>query len=212
MSDMHNESDEGVERLIRAELARSHAAARPDPAIARSLHATMRARTAATRRGALATLFAVRIPAYQALAGAMAVALLFVLLRPSPEAAAPIVREQIVHVPVRDTVYVPAQQSPVIASSGAPARATSRDEGRSHARRDDDRRSGNGVARRDDEPSRALATRSPRRTKDSSISKPDVERPNPFGGLDNVQLLAHQRRGVTLAEDTAYRRFTFAIN
>jgi hypothetical protein len=218
MSDMHR-TDEELEGLIRAELARTQTSAHPDRAIARDLHAAMRSKHERNRPRGLAAIFTMRIPAYQAMLGVAAVALLLVVLRPTVDVPAPVIERTVVHVPVRDTVVVSA--APVAIVSHSAGETDDPPYRRVLPSRSERRSIGRGVLRRDERPradsrtslaSRTASSHRSRAPKDSAIEKPHVDRPNRLGGLANIQLLAHQRRGVTLVEDTAHRRFTFAVN
>jgi hypothetical protein len=208
-------------RATRVTLEREVLAARPDPATALRLHAALRSRSAshrsAGRAGASRVIAAVlgwRIPAYQALAGVVAIATLLLVVRPVDEVRVPVVRREIVTVPVRDTIVItreaPEQRvttdATMIAAAHPGQAAAQRVERPKHAER-----SRNGD--RSDERADAVGSGVRQRArKDSMIAKPDDVRPNRFVGLDNIPMLAQQRRGVTIAEDTSYRRFTFAVN
>jgi hypothetical protein len=212
----------------RSELARS--SPMPDPAIARDLHAALRARSTPRRLSMFSALFTARIPAYQAVL-AIAAAVLIVVLTDGGTSrsagAAPAERrnahaEKEAVAALGDTGMRTtsddavekrglAERARPIASlrpprAGAVTAATVR---RSAGSRDAARRASSVGARAD---ARAPSLRSGRIPKDSAIAKPNIEHPNHLGGLDNMRLLAHQRRGVTLSEDTAYRRFSFAVN
>ena len=216
----------------RAELRRTQRVARPDHAIIDNLHATMRGKHAVARETLLSRLMSLRVPVYQAALGAAAVAFLLLMLRPAQQISPPIVTREIVEVPARDTIVLSAdsqgekresvaERDALLAGDGpgasgvirggraafqsaAHSTKSSRDS-RDHATASHERR----------EPADRDAMHSGRRL-GSLTSTPadmiDVGRRNHFVGLDNVPLLAHQRRGVTLSEDTAYRRFTFAVN
>lgn len=154
-----------------------------------------------------------RVPAYQALAGAVALVALVLVARPGGEISVPVIQRQVVTVPVRDTIVVvrevPATSSDATLIAAAHPTRHSRQPRAARAGRAQTERQRDAESRDD----RSLAATPPRRLrKDSTIIKPEVERPNSFVGLDNVLLLAHQRRGVTIAEDTSHRRFTFAVN
>ncbi|MBC8145292.1 MAG: hypothetical protein H7X80_06875, partial [bacterium] len=182
-----NDRIDSTLNAARAELARSRDSLRPDPEIIRDLHASMSAHRADTRSSFFARFVAIRIPVYQACIGAVAVALLVLALRPSMQQPEAIIRQQIVHVPVYDTVVVAQpqagdhDQSPLTAEH---VDATSRID--RHDSSIGKKRSG-GVARN----ATGVSIQQKHNRDDSSVRKHRASKPNTFVGLANVALLEH---------------------
>jgi hypothetical protein len=181
----------------------------PEPAshIRRDLHGVMRQQNRRTAEvfSPLSRLLMLRIPAWQAGLAMAFVAVVMMLSSGQPQPSTPQVIERIVH--------VPAPSAPTPASTAAidrdelaqqiadsiieKVRAEMRTEGPRQAQQHVHRKRARDTS---SEPVPAVASSEPVRQSD-----------NRYVGLANLPQLASQKRGKTLAEDSAFTRFTVSM-
>jgi hypothetical protein len=177
----------------------------PAPHIRRDLHNALRQRkaTAGSTESSLARVVGFRIPAYQAALGMAALVVVMFLFRdePSiPRPSQPVVREKIVYMQ-------PTAPSSTAISRDAIVREVI-DSLRAEFQKQQAAITTQRVAWRERRrTSRDTTPASPRQmTRRNMTSQPDRE--NQFVGLANLPQISVQKRGKTLAEDSAFSRFS----
>lgn len=222
---------ESIVRDLHATLSRRSAVARKSIFPRGSLFA---GKSLFARGSFVARMFEARIPAYQAFVGVVAVAAVALLVTGRSIPSAQQITERIVR--VQDTVVLTSPASAIdpvshstelnsevirgksaesaasaFASPARPSRGIA--SGMPSLGDRSERRSrladgGLGAARTSSSspPTRTVPLHA------AIASSEQSEAESRFAGLANVGLRARQQRGVSLSEDTAYRRFTFAVN
>lgn len=194
-------------------LAAESAALLPDPASAARLHAALGRRHGAARHARPSPwrrLTSYRIPVYQSVLGATALAglVLFLALPQRRGPGTERIIERIVQVPTRDTVRIQgvdeATLQRITDSVHREVVATLAAEHRAEARRAAVAEQHGKEEQRAPEPSNDAGN-------DRSITSMQSE-PNKFVGLANLPGLDQQKRGKSLSEDSAFRRFGVMVS